>query len=89
MKLSGHAENLLQYTKVAASTLEDIANSTGVSFLGSIATLTSTILKGIEVRATLFVGAGIRLTPTTTRRSHRIEMTAFKWWNIFTKSSAP
>ncbi|KAJ7095552.1 hypothetical protein C8R44DRAFT_989482 [Mycena epipterygia] len=48
MKSSSHVETLVQYTKIAASTVQDIASSTTVPFLGPMGTLTLSILHCIE-----------------------------------------
>jgi hypothetical protein len=52
MKVPTHLENLIQYTTVAASTVEDIAGSFQIPFLSSAAALTLAILKGVEVSLT-------------------------------------
>ncbi|KAF8196205.1 P-loop containing nucleoside triphosphate hydrolase protein [Mycena galopus ATCC 62051] len=48
MKLSRHAESLVQYTTVAASAAQEIAAFTAVPFMASMGTLTLSILKCIE-----------------------------------------
>lgn len=50
MKPLNPAEYVVQYTKIAASTVQDIASSTTVPFLGSMGTLTLSVLHCIEVR---------------------------------------
>ncbi|KAJ7277237.1 P-loop containing nucleoside triphosphate hydrolase protein, partial [Mycena rebaudengoi] len=48
MKVPTHLENLIQYTTVAASTVEEIAGSFQIPFLSSVAALTLSILKCVE-----------------------------------------
>ncbi|KAJ6619277.1 P-loop containing nucleoside triphosphate hydrolase protein [Mycena sp. CBHHK59/15] len=48
MKLPPHLESLIQYTAFAATTIQQIANSTNVPFLGTAATLTSSILTSVQ-----------------------------------------
>ncbi|KAJ7779586.1 hypothetical protein B0H16DRAFT_1710865 [Mycena metata] len=48
MKLSGHGESLLQYTKIAACTLQEITGLTTVPLLASMGTLTLSILNCVE-----------------------------------------
>ncbi|KAJ7252445.1 hypothetical protein C8J57DRAFT_1474117 [Mycena rebaudengoi] len=48
MKVPTQLENLIQYTTVAASTVEGIAGSLQIPFLSSVAALTLSILKCVE-----------------------------------------
>jgi hypothetical protein len=49
MKVPTQLENLIQYTTVAASTVEGIAGSLQIPFLSSVTALTLSILKCVEV----------------------------------------
>ncbi|KAJ7149493.1 hypothetical protein C8R43DRAFT_951967 [Mycena crocata] len=48
MQTSATYEKLIQYTKLAATTAQDIAEKAGVPFMGSISALTSSILECVE-----------------------------------------
>ncbi|KAJ7216916.1 hypothetical protein C8J57DRAFT_1482981, partial [Mycena rebaudengoi] len=48
MKVPTQLENLIQYTTVAASTVEGIAGSLQIPFLSSVTALTLSILKCVE-----------------------------------------
>jgi hypothetical protein len=52
MKVPTELENLIQYTTVAASTVEEIAASFQIPFLSTAASLTLSILKCVEVSLT-------------------------------------
>jgi hypothetical protein len=49
MKPSTSFKNLIQYATIAATTAKEIADSAQVPFLGSMATVSLSIFKAVEV----------------------------------------
>jgi hypothetical protein len=49
MQPSTKFKNLIEYTTLAANTAQEIAQTTGVPFLGSTSALTLSIVKCVEV----------------------------------------
>jgi hypothetical protein len=61
MKAPMQIESLIQYTSVAATTIEDVAGSFHIPFLASAATLSLSILKCVEVSLVAAAGRNIWL----------------------------